>query len=154
MDKRTDIFAFGCVLYELLTGKRAFDGKTVTDTLAKVLEGVPNWKAISSDTPSKILDLLQRCLEKDSDERLPHIAEARIQLKKALKAPASPSDVASAGQPVQQRWGMTMGLVVLAVIVTGLAVWLLIQPSTPEQRLNRFYFYPFTRCKDGKHQWK
>ena len=141
VDKRTDIFAFGCVLYELLTGKRTFAGKTVTDTLAKVLEGVPDWKAVSSDTPSKILDLLQRCLEKDSDERLPHIAEARIQLKKALKEPASPTDVASAVQPVQQRWALAVGLV-LGAVVAGLAVWILIQPSSPEQRLNKFVITP------------
>ena len=51
VDKRTDIFAFGCVLYELLTGKRTFGGKTVTDTLAKVLEGVPDWKALPNNTP-------------------------------------------------------------------------------------------------------
>ena len=137
VDKRADIFAFGSVLYELLTGKRAFGGRTVTDTLAKILEGVPDWEAVPSDTPSKILDLLQRCLEKDSDERLPHIAEARIQLKKALKQPASPTAVPGAVQPGQQRWGMTVGLVVLTAIVAGLAVWLLIQPSSPEQSLNR-----------------
>jgi len=141
VDKRADIFAFGCVLYELLTGKRTFGGKTVTDTLAKVLEGVPDWKAVSSDTPSKILDLLQRCLEKDSDERLPHIAEARIQLKKALKEPASPTDVASAVLPVQERWALEVALV-LGAIVAGLAVWLLMQSSPPEQRLNKFLITP------------
>jgi len=141
VDKRTDIFAFGCVLYELLTGRKAFGGKTVTDTLAKVLEGVPDWKAVSSDTPSKILDLLQRCLEKDSDERLPHIAEARIQLKRALKEPASPTDVASAVQPLQQRW--TLGVaVVVGAVVAGLAVWLLIQPSPPAQQINQFAITP------------
>jgi len=141
VDKRTDIFAFGCVLYELLTGRKAFGGKTVTDTLAKVLEGVPDWKAVSSDTPSKILDLLQRCLEKDSDERLPHIAEARIQLKKALKEPASPTDVSSAVQPIQQRWALGVALV-LGAVVAGLAVWLLIQPSAPLQSLNKFVITP------------
>ena len=54
VDKRTDIFAFGAVLYELLTGRRTFDGKTVTDTLAKVLEGVPNWKTLPKNTPWRI----------------------------------------------------------------------------------------------------
>ena len=144
VDNRTDIFAFGSVLYELLTGKRAFEGETVTDTLARVLQGEPDWKALPQDTPTRVIELLTDCLEKDSAERLPDIGHVRIQIKKALRKPvgASTTEVTTTAQPVQQQWGMTMGLVVLAVIVTGLAVWLLIQPSTPEQRLNRFTFTP------------
>jgi len=142
VDKRTDIFAFGCVLYELLTGRKAFGGKTVTDTLAKVLEGVPNWNALPNNTPWRIQELLQRCLSKDPDDRLLHIGEARIQIKKALEEPTeSPTGIAVAVQPVQQRWGMAAGLVVGAV-VAGLAVWLLIQPSSPEQALDRFVIRP------------
>ena len=143
VDKRTDIFAFGCVLYELLTGRRTFAGKTVTDTLAKVLEGVPDWKALPNNTPWRIQDLLGRCLTKDPDDRLLHIGEARILIKKALEEPAeSPTGVASAVQPGGQRWAMTVGLVVLGAVVAGLAVWLLIQPSSPEQSLNRFVVRP------------
>ncbi len=144
VDKRTDIFAFGCVLYELLTGKRTFGGKTVTDTLAKVLEGVPDWKALPNNTPWRIQELLQRCLSKDPDDRLLHIGEGRIQIKKALEEPATvlPTGAASAAQPRVQRWGMTVGLVVLAVVVTGLVFWLLIQPSSPEQALNKFMITP------------
>jgi len=142
VDKRADIFAFGAVLYELLTGKRAFEGETVTDTLAKVLEGVPDWKALPDSTPWRIQDLLGRCLTKDPDDRLLHIGEARILIKKALEEPTeSPTGVASAVQPVQQRW--TLGVaVVLGAVVAGLAVWLLIQPSSPEQSLDRFVVRP------------
>ena len=144
VDKRTDIFAFGCVLYELLTGKRTFGGKTVTDTLAKVLEGVPDWKALPDSTPWRIQELLQRCLTKDPADRLLNVGEARIQIKKALEEPATelPTGTAGAVQPVQQRWGMTVGLVVLALAVGGLVSWLLIQPSSPEQSLNRFVITP------------
>ena len=137
VDKRADIFAFGCVLYELLTGKRTFDGKTITETLAKILEGEPNWVALPDSTPLRIKELLQDCLQKEAHDRLHDIANVRIQIKKALKEPASPTDVVSAIQPVQQRWGMTVGLVVGAVIA-GLAAWLLMQPSSPEQPLSRF----------------
>ena len=144
VDKRTDIFAFGCVLYELLTGRRTFEGKTVTDTLAKVLEGVPDWKALPNNTPWRIQELLQRCLSKDPDDRLFHVGEARIQIKKALKEPAtaSPTVVTGTVQPGGQRWGMTMGLVVLGAVVAGLVVWFLVQPSSPEQPLNQFVITP------------
>ena len=71
VDKRADIFAFGTVLYELLSGKRAFGGKTVTDTLAKILEGVPDWEALPENTPWRIQELLHRCLTKDAHDRLP-----------------------------------------------------------------------------------
>jgi len=143
VDKRTDIFAFGCVLYELLTGKRTFGGKTVTDTLAKVLEGVPDLKALPEDTPTRVIDLLTDCLEKDPAERLRDIGHVRIQIKKALRKPvgASTSEVTTTAQPGQQRWALTVGLV-LGAVVAGLAVWLLIQPSAPEQRLNRFVITP------------
>jgi serine/threonine-protein kinase len=144
VDNRTDIFAFGSVLYELLTGRRAFEGETVTDTLARVLQGEPDWKAVPGATPWRIQELLQRCLTKDPGDRLLNVGEARIQIKKALEEPAteSPAAVASAVQPAQQRWGMIVGLVVVTAVVVGVAVWLLIQPSSPEQRLNRFVITP------------
>ena len=144
VDKRTDIFAFGCLLYELLTGKRTFAGKTVTDTLAKVLEGVPDWKALPKNTPWRIQELLQRCLTKDPDDRLLNVGEARIQIKKTLEKPATelPTGTAGAAQPVQRSWGMTAGLVLLGAVVAGLAVWLLLQPSASEQSLNRFVITP------------
>ena len=65
VDKRTDIWAFGCVLYEMLTGRTAFPGETVSDTLAAVLEREPDWNALPADTPSSVRRLLRRCLEKD-----------------------------------------------------------------------------------------
>ena len=136
VDKRADIFAFGCVLYELLTAKRTFDGKTITETLAKILEGEPNWKALPATTPLRIKELLQDCLQKEVHNRVHDVSQLRIQIKKALEEPATelPTDVASAAQPGGQRWAMTAGLVVLTAIVAGLAVWFLIQPSAPDQR--------------------
>jgi len=142
VNKQADIFAFGAVLYELLTGKRAFQGETITETLAKILEGEPDWKAVPQSVPTRIHELLEDCLKKTPDERLRDIGNARIQINRALKEPASPTDVTSAVQPVQQRWGITAGLVLLAVVVTGLVVWLLVQPSSPEKTLNRFMIRP------------
>jgi eukaryotic-like serine/threonine-protein kinase len=80
VDKRTDIWAFGCVLYELLVGQRAFEADTVSDTLARILEREPDWKALPPATPAKVRDLLRRCLEKDVNRRLRDIGEGRIEL--------------------------------------------------------------------------
>ena len=144
VDKRADIFAFGAVLYELLTGKRAFEGETITETIAAVLKSEPDWEKLPSDTPWRIQELLRRSLTKEPHDRLAGIGNVRIEIKLALSEPAaqSPTGVASAVQPGGQRWGMTVGLVVLTAIVTGLSVWLLIQPSSPEQPLNRFVIRP------------
>jgi len=76
VDQRTDIWAFGCVVYELLAGRRAFVGETATDTLAAVLEHEPDWQALPGDTPAAIRDLLRRCLQKDLSHRLHDIADA------------------------------------------------------------------------------
>jgi len=143
VDKRADIFAFGCVLYELLTGKRTFDGKTITETLAKILEGEPNWAALPDTTPWRIQDLLRKCLTKNVNDRLDGMGNVRIDIKLALEEPTElPTGAATAVQPAQQRWGMTVGLVVLALAVGVLVTWLLIPPSSPEQQVNQFAIAP------------
>jgi len=143
VDKRADIFAFGAVLYELLTGKRAFEGETITETIAAVLKSEPDWEKLPSDTPWRIKELLDDSLQKEVRDRPHDISHARIQIKKALKEPVTtlPTDVASEAQPGGQRLALMVGLVVGAVI-TGLAVWLFMQPSSPEQSLNRFVITP------------
>ena len=140
VDKRADIFAFGSVLYELLTAKRAFEGETVTDTLASVLKGEPDWDVLPKTVPSTIRFLLNRCLKKDPHKRLQHIDGARILIEEVLSGATteSPIGVGSAVQPGRQRWVMTGALMVLAAVVTGLAIWSLMWPSSPEQRLYRF----------------
>ena len=81
VDKRTDIWAFGCVLYELLTARRAFGGETVSDTIVAVLDREPDWQRLSPSTPDKVLELLRRCLQKDPQQRLRDIGDARIELE-------------------------------------------------------------------------
>jgi serine/threonine protein kinase len=80
VDKRTDIWAFGCVVYEMLAGRVAFPGATVSDTIAAILEREPDWSGLPSATPKSIRQLLRRCLEKDARQRLRDIGEARIEL--------------------------------------------------------------------------
>ncbi len=86
VDKRTDVWAFGCVLFEMLTGKRAFEGETVTDVLAAVLTRDPDWAALPEQTPGKIRDLLRRCLRREAKQRLHDIADARLDLEEVERA--------------------------------------------------------------------
>jgi serine/threonine protein kinase/Tol biopolymer transport system component len=81
-DKRSDIWAFGCVLYEMLTGRRAFEGDDVSDTLANVLKAEPDWSALPAATPTSIRTLVRRCLTKEREQRLQAIGEARIVLQR------------------------------------------------------------------------
>src|SRR5262245_5739618 len=86
VDRRTDIWSFGCVLYEMLTGRRLFGGETVSDTIAKILEREPDWNALPPATPDKLRELLRRCLEKDARKRLRDIGDARLDLEEAVAA--------------------------------------------------------------------
>ncbi|MGA2363354.1 MAG: protein kinase [Candidatus Aminicenantales bacterium] len=87
VDKRADIWAFGCILYECLTGKRAFQGETVSDTLAHILKGEPDWRSLPADTPANVRAVLRRCLEKDPRERFHDIADARIEIRESATFP-------------------------------------------------------------------
>jgi len=87
-DRRSDIWALGCLLFEMLSGRRAFAGETISDTVASVLRSDPDWEALPTTTPRAIQRLLRRCLEKDSRRRLHDIADARIEIEDALKGGA------------------------------------------------------------------
>jgi Tol biopolymer transport system component len=122
VDKRTDIWAFGCVLFELLTGKVAFRGETISDTLAAVLEREPDLQALPRTTPAKIRDLLRRSLQKDFQRRLRDIGDARIEIEEALAAPAVAEPIVAtiltrAGWRREILWGITSLL--LAAIAVG-----------------------------------
>src|SRR5947207_7831971 len=91
VDRRTDIWSFGCVLYECLTGTQAFAGETVSDMIALILQGEPDWTRLPAATPEKLRMLLARCLEKDARRRLRDIGDARIEIEELLggRAPGS-----------------------------------------------------------------
>ena len=84
VDKRTDIWAFGCIVYEMLSGRRAFTGETATDVLAAIVTSEPRWELLPPTTPARIRDLLGRCLQKDPSRRLRDIGDARIEIEEAL----------------------------------------------------------------------
>jgi eukaryotic-like serine/threonine-protein kinase len=92
VDKRTDVFSFGCVLYECLTGARAFPGDNVSDSLAAILRAEPDWSALPAETPVSVSGLLRRCLQKDSRKRFQDIGDARIELEEAISAPYGSSE--------------------------------------------------------------
>jgi serine/threonine protein kinase len=85
VDQRTDIWAFGCLLYEMLAGKRVFEGKSMSDRIAAVLEHEPDWQDLPAQTPAEIRDLLQRCLQKDTNRRLNNIADACAVIEKVKR---------------------------------------------------------------------
>jgi serine/threonine protein kinase/tetratricopeptide (TPR) repeat protein len=83
-DKRTDIWALGCVLFEMLSGRRAFAGETISDILAGILTAEPDWNALPTATPRRVRDLMRRCLEKDVNQRLRDVGDARIEIEQVL----------------------------------------------------------------------
>src|SRR6185437_1226655 len=124
VDRRTDIWAFGCVLYEMLTGKMAFSGETVTDTLAAILKSEPDWSQLPSATPAHVRVLLRRCLQKDPRQRLRDIGDARVSLEEVLAGSPDSYSTAGVSFPVARRiipW-LAAGLIVGA-LVAGFAVW-------------------------------
>ena len=95
VDRRSDLWSFGVVLFEMLTGRRAFDGETVTHVLASVLKDTPNLAALPADTPAPIRKLLRRCLEKDRRKRLADASDARLEIEDALAETSGRADTSS-----------------------------------------------------------
>jgi serine/threonine protein kinase len=120
VDSRTDVWAFGCVLYEMLAGRPAFPGATTSDTIAKILEREPNWEALPSSTPPSLRRLLTRCLEKDPKRRLHAIADAQFEIDEALVERSSGAKTHITPTPVRiGRWPLAaaVGAILLAVAV-------------------------------------
>jgi predicted Ser/Thr protein kinase len=112
VDKRTDIWAFGCVCYEALTGHQAFPGESVTDVLAAIVKNEPDWSALPADTPAALRRTLARCLKKDLKERAHDIADVRLDLDEALAAPGM-----AAAEPARAPRRLTLAAIVGALVV-------------------------------------
>src|ERR1700674_1559417 len=124
VDKRTDLWAFGVVLYELLTGKQAFHGEDITDILAAVVRSEPDWTALPAKISPSIRVLLQRCLRKDRRQRTPDAAAIRIEIEDALAAPedAGATQAAPATRVWRDRlaWPGVAGVLALIAIALGI----------------------------------
>src|ERR1700686_57064 len=123
VDKRTDIWAFGCVLYELLTGKQAFHGEDVTDILAAVARAEPDWTALPANISPSIRVLLQRCLRKDRRQRTPDAGTIRIEIEDAIAAPKD-SGATQAAPVSTSKLLVAVGAVAVAtMIIAAVASW-------------------------------
>jgi serine/threonine protein kinase len=147
VDKRTDIWAFGCVLYEMLTGEVAFRGGTISDTIAAILDREPTWGELPTRTPPKVRDLLRRCLQKDPTRRLRDIGDARMELEDAHVAPTdetvAAAEATAVAVPRLHFWQRPVPLVtgiVTVIVATGLTSWTLTRPAPP--RVVRFTMTP------------
>jgi Tol biopolymer transport system component len=161
VDRRADIWAFGCVLYEMLTGRRAFEGEDVTDTLAAIVRTEPDWSRLPDETPASIRTLLRRALEKNPRERLPDIGAARLDLKEAQAvSPANLHAGASfAGRP--QSWLPWAIAAAALLIAVGIGAYALRPHTAPDVRVFKMAIIPpsplsgapvlrFTLSPDGR----
>jgi eukaryotic-like serine/threonine-protein kinase len=113
VDKRTDVWAFGCVLYEMLTGRVVFHGETISDTIAAILEREPDWKRLPAQTPATIRRLLERCLDKDAKRRVRDIGDVAVEVNDSITSPAKVREP----RKVVPRWvwGMASGIAALGL---------------------------------------
>ena len=132
MDKRTDIWAFGCVLYETLTGRPAFHGETIEDILAAVLEREPDWSLLPAETPADVMRVLRRCLEKNADRRLHALADARIEIEDASTAPP-------AAAPGKRRGPAIVAVAAAAALAVAFAsrAWVWRASPAPDRTVKR-----------------
>jgi Tol biopolymer transport system component len=121
VDTRTDIWAFGCVLFEMLSGRRAFAGQTVTDALAAIIEREPAWSLLPVSTPNDVLRLLRRCLAKDPKRRLHDIADARLELYDALTEPIRDEATVDSSRSARERIGWALALIATAIAAAATA---------------------------------
>ena len=132
LDKRTDVWAFGCCLHEALSGRQVFQAEDVALTLAEVMKSEPAWETLPTDVPPSLLVFLKRCLEKDPNRRVRAIGDVRLALEGAFETTDTPQGTDS--QPVGRRRsirtaGMAAAAALLLCIVTGVTVWRLMRPA-------------------------
>jgi Tol biopolymer transport system component len=136
VDKRADIWSFGVVLFEALTGRSLYAGETASEVMAAVIKEEPSWECLPAGCPPAVTRLLRRCLRKRPRERLQDIGDARLELAEARDAP-----VAEAGAPgpptrADRRWAWAAGGAVAGILVGGLAVWNLKPAAIPQARVH------------------
>ncbi len=118
VDKRTDVWAFGCVLYEMLAGRRAFSGETTADVIAAILDREPDWTALPPALPAEVSRLVRRCLQKDPRRRIHDIADARVEIDDALDAASAPAVL-----PMRSTWANRpmFAIFVVTLLFAGVA---------------------------------
>jgi eukaryotic-like serine/threonine-protein kinase len=167
VDKRTDVWAFGCVLYILLTGRQAFTGDTLSDMIVSILEREPDWQALPASTPAKIQDLLRRCLQKDPQRRLRDLGDARIEIEEALLPPATAEartkrDTDSGRVAVRSMASVTssnpwwrsrtaLWIAVVALLVLLAAAGLIYRPAEHGETIDSIAVLPFVNVSGDQN---
>ncbi len=128
-DRRADIWAFGCLLYEMLTAKRAFDGETVSETLASVIKDEPDWSALPLAVPPRMRALLKRCLTKDVRQRLQAIGDARIVIDEVQSGVDAADAIATVAAPRVSSWSRALSWSIAAILAIALAITFVALPS-------------------------
>jgi serine/threonine-protein kinase len=140
VDKRADLWSFGCVLFEMLTGRRPFEGETISDVLARIIEREPDWTALPAKTPRTIRTLLRRCLEKDPRRRLDSAAVARLEIEEASTSP-KPNELPPNEGSRGAQWpsSVFVAVAILAAAVAAAGTWAVTRPAqTPPGPVSRF----------------
>ena len=133
VDRRTDVWAFGAVLYEMLSGRKAFEGETISDTLASVLTREPDWSALPASTPGRVRDLLRRCLQKDPDRRLHDVADARIEIDEVATGPGADAAAGAEPSPAKASRGILAATGIAAALLASVATWAAVGRAGPGQ---------------------
>ena len=138
VDRRADVWAFGCVFYEMLTGQRAFPGEDVTDTLAAIVRGEPDWKKLPADLPAPVRVLLERCLIKDRADRLPDMSVVRFLMSDPAKSLSGTSPGTTPGTSPRRIAPLVIAAVAVAVVATfAVTRWLASAGATSTGALTR-----------------
>ncbi len=141
VDRRADLWAFGAVLYEMLTGRTAFPGKTVPDTIVAILEREPDWGALPADVPPSVRTLIRRCLAKDRRSAISDISVARFVLDDPGAAALATAPIMAPPSP-WRRMAMTSSAWLIGVAMSGAAVWVATRAPSPGPRVSRFLIAP------------
>jgi len=134
LDKRTDIWSFGCVLYETLAARRAFGGESVSDTITAVLSQEPDWEVLPPATPGLVHSLLRRCLQKDRKRRARDIGDAQVEIEEAIAEPSATAPVSAAtlARLPRRRAGFWfVSALLLTAAATAVIVWALMRAPEP-----------------------